>query len=186
MSLILLTRDKHHLGGVYLGAVTTDSTLYLGNGYISGLCGLASDSNTLRVTSHFEEIGSLLNVHEGDDAYKGRQYGFLTKNNFFHEHSGLNRATTFMLIGNRSAVFGNTLINDIPMFENILSFLDESNLSVKERLIKSLKDNKRIGIDVRVKDKSSTDLRIIVGDYMGNTAFEKKLYKSPKDPIDLI
>jgi len=186
MSLILLTRDENHLGGLYLGAVTTDSTLYLGTGYISGLCGVANDNNTLRVTNHFENVGSLENVHEGDPAYKGRQYGFLTRNNFYSEHSGLNRPTTFMLVGNRSAVFGNTLIDNIPMFESILNVLDTSDLSVQEKIIKSIKDNKRLGIDVRVKDKSCTDLRIIVGNYLGNTLFEKKLYKPTEDPIDLI
>jgi len=186
MSLILITRDQNHIGGVYLGYVNTEATLFLGNGYFAGICGVLTEENSERVVNYFEQYGNLDNVHSGDKYAHYRQYCFLTENNIFLQHSGMNRVETFMLTGQNSSVFGNTMIDDLPMFQNMLSFLEQSNLSVKDKLIKVLKDNKRDGIDVRAVGRSCKDLRILVGDYSGNTIFEQKIFDSTGEPIDLI
>ncbi len=68
----------------------------------------------------------------------------------------------------------------------MLLFLDQSNLSVKDKLIQVLKDNKRDGIDVRAVGRSCKDLRILVGDYSGNIVFEQTIFDSTGEPIDLI
>jgi len=186
MSLILITRDQNHIGGIYLGYVPSEETLYLRNGYFAGICGVLNEGNSQRVVNHFEQNGNLEDVHSGDKYAQYRQYCFLTQNSIFLQHSGMNRVETFMLTGQNSSVFGNTLINDMPMFQSMLSFLDQSNLSVKDKLIKVLKDNKRDGIDVRAVGRSCKDLRILVGDYSGNTIFEQKIFDSTGEPIDLI
>jgi uncharacterized Ntn-hydrolase superfamily protein len=186
MSLILLTRDNNHIGGIYLGYNPTEETLYLGEGYFAGICGVRTEGNSQRVVNHFEQNGNLNGVHSGDKYAHYRQYCFITENNIVLEHSGMNRTETFMLTGQNSSVFGNTLVDDFQMFQNMLLFLDQSNLSVKDKLIQVLKDNKRDGIDVRAVGRSCKDLRILVGDYSGNIVFEQTIFDSTGEPIDLI
>lgn len=186
MSLIFLTRDEINFGGIYLGAVKTKSVINFGNGYIAGLCGLVHEDNTIRVTKHFETFKSLELVNEGDKHASGRQYGFLTKESFIFQQPPILRPMSIMLHQGNTCVFGNTLIDDKPMFEEALSFIDESTLGVQEKLINALKKYKRIGLDVRVTGQSCTDIYFLLGDHYGNLLLERQLSNKNIDPIDFL
>lgn len=186
MSLIFLTRDNNNFGGIYLGAAKTKSTIYLGNGYIAGFCGVGSDKNTIRVVEHFETFQSLEGVNDGDSHAQGRQYGFLTRESFVFQQPPILRPMSIMLHQGNTSIFGNTLIDDKPMFEEALNFIEESNSSVQEKLIQVLKKYKRNGIDVRVTGQSCTDIYFLLGDNYGNLLVERQISNQTIDPIDLL
>jgi len=186
MSLIFLTRDKINFGGIYLGAVKTKSVIHFGNGYMAGLCGVGSEDNTFRVSKHFETFQNLDLVNEGDIHANGRQYGFLTKESFIFQQPPILRPMSIMLHQGNTCIFGNTLIDDKPMFEELLSFIDASTLGVQEKLIHALKKYKRIGLDVRVTGQSCTDIYFLLGDHYGNLLLERQISNNTTDPIDLL
>lgn len=186
MSLIFLTRDDTNFGGIYLGAAKTKSTIYFGNGYIAGLCGVGSDENTKRVVNHFETFQSLEGVNEGDANFQGRQYGFLTRESFIFQQPTNLREMSMMLHQGNTSIFGNTLIDDKPMFEDALNFIESSNSSVQEKLIRTLKRYKRTGLDVRVTGQSCTNIYFLLGDHYGNLLVERQISNDTIDPIDLL
>ena len=186
MSLIFLTRDENNFGGVYLGAVKTKSTIHFGNGYIAGLCGVGDDENTRRVVNHFETFQSLDGVNEGDLQVQGRQYGFLTRESFIFQQPPNLRGMSMMLHKGNTSIFGNTLIDDKPMFEDALNFIENSKSSVQEKLIQTLKRYKRNGLDVRVAGLSCTNIYFLLGDHYGNLLVERQIFNNTTDPIDLL
>lgn len=186
MSLIFLTRDDFNFAGIYLGAAKTKSTIHFGNGFIAGLCGVGSEENTARVVNHFETFQSLDGVNEGDVHYQGRQYGFLTKESFLFQHPSNLRGMSIMLHQGNTSIFGNTLIDDKPMFEDALNFIENSNSSVQEKLIQTLKRYKRNGLDARVSGQSCTNIYFLLGDHYGNLLVERQISNNTIDPIDLL
>lgn len=178
------------MGGIFCGHNCDFKSIFHGSNYIGVTIGVQNDVNSDRVQQFFEQQGNLINVREGDefkeDLHDGRQYAFMTSQDFFIESNGYYAPTTALTQNSNTLLMGNSLSSGTTVYQDIFNYVTNSTESVKQKLVNGLKNNKINGLDKRITNQSCYCVKLIVIDLSGNVIESQTWFSKTEEPIDLL
>lgn len=189
MSLIILTKDSEHIGGVYCGMHQNSIPIVFGNFFVGATIGCSDNDNTLRVKNFFQENGNLVGVHQDDWNYGNtncRQYAFVTDSGFFIDVEGIYAPTTALTQSQNTLLMGNYLLSGTSVYSDIFNYIDNSTEGVKNKLVNGLKTFKQSGLDRRSVQNSCKCIKMVIIDKSGNLVENIVISDEVLDPIDLL
>ena len=183
MSLVVFTKDSNHIGGIYMGLVEAKNIFFSGNSYLGCVIVVSNTEIYNNAHNYFKTNGVLEGIHPSGVTH-GKQYVVCTADNFFVEQGGLHAKESILQQSSNTLMIGNRLMSGTTVYQQIFNSISQSNQSVTDKIVSTVKMYKTNSLDRGVNGQSCFALEMIVIDYNGNVVNHQTYYNKFIDPID--